>query len=365
MALYKWDTKVAWMWVVDISWKQDKATSGSTAPSTTPSYVGQMYVDTTNGILYTAKWTSSSSDWLEVWAWWGNVIAMTQAEYDALSAAEKADGKLRIITDAPAIDISWWFEPEDSGTTWQVLKKTDTWYNWGNIDSMATAQPSNPVAGSSYYDTTNNVIKVYNWTTWEDVGWGGDVPQATTEVVGTVRWATDTEIKNHTNKWSNNELLVMTPYTFRRNVKFSIDYNQSWSSGWPKYSTTISSAGQSTTLTIDNNSYIRYKSGILIIEWDEYIFNGASQNTLTIENEDNHYWYSPISFYEKLESCSVKVGGTTYYPEMKIHHRDLVYISWQWDPTFTLTNDWTSSSITWKSNRIVATWFITLTPSVD
>ena len=140
MALYKWDTKVAWMWVVDISWKQDKATSGSTAPSTTPSYVGQMYVDTTNGILYTAKWTSSSSDWLEVWAWWGNVIAMTQAEYDALSAAEKADGKLRIITDAPAIDISWWWSVSqaDESTIWTVrvatnaefTAGTDTWSNW-------------------------------------------------------------------------------------------------------------------------------------------------------------------------------------------------------------------------------------------
>ena len=287
-----------------------------------------------------------------------NVVHLSQADYDALTTKDENTWY--------STPDSWsgWFVPENAGSTWQVLKKTATWYNWGNIDSMATAQPLNPVAGSSYYDTTNNVIKVYNWTAWEEVGWG-EVPQATTEVVGTVRWATDTEIKNHTNKWSNNELLVMTPYTFRRNVKFSIDYNQAWSSGWPKYSTTISSAGQSTTLTIDNNTYIKYKSGILIIEWDEYIFNGASQNTLTIENEDDHYWYSPISFYEKLESCSVKVGSTTYYPEMKIHHRDLVYISWQWDPTFTLTNDRSSSSITWKTNRIIAVWFITLTPSVD
>lgn len=34
-----------------------------------------------------------------------NVIAMTQAQYDALSAAEKADGKLRIITDAPQLEV--------------------------------------------------------------------------------------------------------------------------------------------------------------------------------------------------------------------------------------------------------------------
>ena len=94
----------------DLSWKQDKATSGSTAPSTTPSYIWQQYVDTTNNKLYVATWTTSSSDWTEVWSWWswwwGNVIAMTQQEYNALSTAEKNDGKLRIITDAPTEDIS-------------------------------------------------------------------------------------------------------------------------------------------------------------------------------------------------------------------------------------------------------------------
>lgn len=53
----------------DLSWKQDKATSGSTAPSTTPSYVWQQYIDTTNDKMYVATGTSSSSDWTEVGAW--------------------------------------------------------------------------------------------------------------------------------------------------------------------------------------------------------------------------------------------------------------------------------------------------------
>ena len=38
----------------------------------------------------------------------GNVIAMTQAEYEALPEATKNDGKLRIITDAPEIEIKAW-----------------------------------------------------------------------------------------------------------------------------------------------------------------------------------------------------------------------------------------------------------------
>jgi len=53
----------------DLSWKQDKATSGSTAPSTTPSYIWQQYIDTTNDKMYVATGTSSSSDWTEVGAW--------------------------------------------------------------------------------------------------------------------------------------------------------------------------------------------------------------------------------------------------------------------------------------------------------
>ena len=82
-----------------LNWKQDKATSGSTAPSSTPSYVGQAYVDTTNNKYYVAVWTSSSADWFEVgsWSWDGMLIAPnspikpkynwygTQAQYDALS----------------------------------------------------------------------------------------------------------------------------------------------------------------------------------------------------------------------------------------------------------------------------------------
>lgn len=37
-----------------------------------------------------------------------NVIAVTQAEYDALTEAEKTDGKLRLIKDAPVLTIQWW-----------------------------------------------------------------------------------------------------------------------------------------------------------------------------------------------------------------------------------------------------------------
>jgi hypothetical protein len=40
--------------------------TGSTAPSSTPSQVGELYVDTTSGIAYIATGTSSSADWDQI-----------------------------------------------------------------------------------------------------------------------------------------------------------------------------------------------------------------------------------------------------------------------------------------------------------
>lgn len=52
---------------------------------------------------------------------------------------------------------------------------------WWTAEWVTTTQPSNPVAGSTYYDTTNNVIKVYNWTSWEEVGWGNVIAMTQSE----------------------------------------------------------------------------------------------------------------------------------------------------------------------------------------
>ena len=60
--------------------------------------------------------------------------------------------------------------------TWVLSVNWQTWnvtvQSWSEASWISTSQPSNPVAGSTYYDTTNKVIKVYNWTSWEEVGWG-------------------------------------------------------------------------------------------------------------------------------------------------------------------------------------------------
>lgn len=189
MALYKWNIKVSWSWA-----------NPWALPTVQPSNPSawEMYYDTTAWMPKVYNWTS----WEEVG--WGNVIAMTQSEYDALPAATKNDGKLRIISDAPAVEISWWFEPEDSGTTWQVLKKTDTWYNWWNIDSISTIQPSSPSAWSTYFDTTSLAVKVYDWTQWNELWswwWGGWLWLEYMRKV-TLNWSWDWEHWLNTGVWS-------------------------------------------------------------------------------------------------------------------------------------------------------------------
>ena len=45
---------------------RSKVSSGTTAPTSTPDSVGDIYVDTTNLKIYIATGTSSSSDWKKV-----------------------------------------------------------------------------------------------------------------------------------------------------------------------------------------------------------------------------------------------------------------------------------------------------------
>jgi hypothetical protein len=139
---------------------QSKTTIWNAAPSTAPTEVWTFYLDSTNDKLYVAVGTTASTDWLEVWSnsWWGNVIAMTQAEYNALTTEEKNDWKLRIITDAPTEDISVdWSnianKPIELSTqSWNTLTSLKIWV-WSQTDYEALATKD----ASTLYFTTNVV----------------------------------------------------------------------------------------------------------------------------------------------------------------------------------------------------------------
>jgi len=77
----------------------------------------------------------------------------------------------KIMHNGNEYDFPEWFSPENTGIQWQVLTKwSGGTYDWKNppvataiVDSTA---PANPVQWQLRYDTANNVLKVYDWSTW-------------------------------------------------------------------------------------------------------------------------------------------------------------------------------------------------------
>lgn len=136
----------------DVSGKQDKATSWSAAPTTTPTYVWEQYVDTTNDKLYVATWTSSSSDWTEVWSWWGWSGDVTwpnsSTDWD-IALFDWATGKI--------IKDSWVALSSKADAT---DLNTKTFYMSSSSDTT-TAQ-----AAYDWWAAGNNPIVIYNKNTY-------------------------------------------------------------------------------------------------------------------------------------------------------------------------------------------------------
>ena len=49
---------------------------------------------------------------------------------------------------------------------------------WGlNVTKIWPSAPSNPIEWNLWYDTTNDVLKSYDWTNWNEIGswWGSEI----------------------------------------------------------------------------------------------------------------------------------------------------------------------------------------------
>ena len=125
-----------------------KPTSWTWAPATTPSYIWQQYVDTTNDMLYVATGTSSSSDWTLVGAnTWVEVQVISQSDYDSLTEAEKTADVIYLITGWSGwLTVAWTnvtWKPDliinPSGwTAWQLLAKTANGYEWTTVGTLSS-----------------------------------------------------------------------------------------------------------------------------------------------------------------------------------------------------------------------------------
>ena len=79
---------------------------------------------------------------------------------------------------------------------------------WWAISRWTTA-PSSPVEWQLWYDTTNDELKVYNWTTW-NVTWGWIKLAANSPLTVTEIWAwTETQYNNLSSKWATTAYLCV------------------------------------------------------------------------------------------------------------------------------------------------------------
>ena len=171
-----------WETSPDLSGKQDKATSGSWAPSTTPTYVGQMYVDTTNDNLYVATGTSSSSDWTAVDT---NTTYTAWDRIDITNNIISADKQFEVVSTLPSVAtasedkvyILWPLNVDwaDKYEEWIVAELQAWFVSDSPITHIAINEEVKDIKSYTWnwYDTENPVTDVYVWinnyTPWEGV----------------------------------------------------------------------------------------------------------------------------------------------------------------------------------------------------
>lgn len=99
-------SSAVWNWMVTITqWGSNKWSFTLNQNTAVPVTLDAWFIPTNSWAVWQVLMkTANGYAWANIETGW-NVIALTQAEYNALPEATKADGKLRIISDAPTIEI--------------------------------------------------------------------------------------------------------------------------------------------------------------------------------------------------------------------------------------------------------------------
>ena len=173
---------------------------------------GKLWYNTTKGVFNIWNWSA----WILVGP---EICPLTKAQYDALSAADKADGRFYLITD----------------NDWTI------YVEWENIDGrpylISSTAPSTPAEWYLWYDTTDDVLKFYNWTDWNPVntnteytGWTNvSVDPVTHEIsaTDTTYVAGDFDIKDLADSTG-----LRTTWSWKQDAINDLQTIRSWAAAW-------------------------------------------------------------------------------------------------------------------------------------
>ena len=103
-----------------------------------------------------------------------NETAMTQAQLDAINSWMTS---AKVSTyDGYASIIAWKQDTLVSGTNIKTVNNNSLLGSWNltlNDVKVSSTAPASPTEWMVWYDTTNDVLKTYNWTSWDEAwGWG-------------------------------------------------------------------------------------------------------------------------------------------------------------------------------------------------
>lgn len=183
-----------------------------------------------------------------------------------------------------------------------------------------------------------DIVKlIYKGDEMAQGGGSGSAPQATTEVIGTVRGATSTEVNNASETGSQWELLIMNPNQIKwadKNLRLeSTELNVSNTATW--------AAG-----TRNEISYSFPRDWFALLEWDEEVKDWYVQNDL--DWNDTYYFVASAS--DVSQRLTVSISWTNYGLNGSFKKKTLVAVS-SWSKTFWLRHLDEEITTTFKLTR--------------
>lgn len=332
-----------------ISWKQDKSTSWSWAPTSTPTFVWQQYIDTTNDKMYFATWTSSSSDWTLVgsWSWM----------WDVTWPASSTD------SDIVLFDWGTWKVIKDSSKKLTDLVQT-SWNQsiaWTKTFTTSPVVPSKTTAAANTWTAIATEAQVYlkqdkltAQTAYTSQWTATKVPTITTNSLWQVTAITETSITFPVTS-VNGSTWAVTGLQTTANLKTSLtDDSDSYYPSQKAVKSAVDAKQDALTLPSTPTSWH-------LVTW------GANNKTLAdwwavptvptnVSSFNNDAWYLTSSTWVTSVNSSVWAVTVNEVPSGWNNGDVLTNVSWT--PTWQAPSGWgwIENDTTWTTSVITAEW---------